>query len=105
GSPRAAAVDRADQHIHPITLDQLPRLGQAHVGLGLVVLLDELDLAPTNLVADLGEVELDPFAGLLAVDGDHAGIGQKETALDRRSVLPRGWRAQAPPARKAEREP
>ena len=79
-----AAVDRADQHIDPIALHQLPRLGQADVGLGLVVLLEELDLAPTRLVADLGEVELDALTGLLAVDGDDAGVGQQEAHLDRR---------------------
>src|SRR5438128_2540850 len=76
--------DRADVLIGPVALHQLPRLGQADVGLGLVVLLEELDLTPTRLVADLGEVELDALTGLLAVDGDDAGVGQQEAHLDRR---------------------
>src|SRR5437899_247679 len=82
---RDAAVDRADEDVHLVPLHQLADLGLAHVGLGLVVFLEELDFAPARLVADLGQEELDAPGRLLAVDGDHAGVGQQEADLDRRT--------------------
>ena len=63
----------ADEHVDVILQDQLLRLGDAGIGLALVVLDDELDIHAAELVVVFGEIELEAVHHILADLGEDAG--------------------------------
>ena len=92
--------DDAAQQVDLVVLHQLPRLGQAFVGLGAGLgLEDQLDGAAPGLVADLAPVEQEPVAQIDAELSQRPLIGIDEADLDRAGRLSRGRRSRRQPAR------
>jgi hypothetical protein len=81
---RHRAGDRADDHIHFLAFDEPPDLEQPDVGLELVVLLDQLELAPTGSGSHLGQRQLDAPSEILSRPGPDAGVGRQQPDLHRR---------------------
>ena len=75
GRQRVAArrQQAADQHLHLVLQDELFGLGDRGVGLGLLVLDDELHFRPAEVVLDVVEVHLEAIDHILADLGKDAG--------------------------------
>ncbi len=63
----------ADEHLNVILQDELLGLGDAGIGLALVVLDDEFHIHAAELVVVLGEIELEAVHHVLADLGEDAG--------------------------------
>ena len=73
----------ARQHMNVILRDQLAVLRLRGGGIALVVFLDQLDLAPGDLVVHLLEGHLQPFQHVLARRGEDAGEWPEIADADR----------------------
>ena len=71
----------ADQHVDLVALDQAVGVLRRVLGLGLVVELDELDLAPAELAALLREQHFDGEGDVLAELGERARVGEHQPDL------------------------
>ena len=69
----------ADEHLHFVLQNQLLGFGDTEVGLGLVVLEDELDVHAAELVAVLIEIHLEAVDHIFADLGEQAGHRRNET--------------------------
>ena len=83
---RHDAADGPDEKVDATALDELLDLRQPHVGLGLVVLLQHLDRAPTCPAVDLVEVQFEAVGGVDPLQREDAGVGQQQTDLDCRGL-------------------
>ncbi|MNV46224.1 hypothetical protein D3C71_1380480 [compost metagenome] len=79
---RHARVHRADQHVNLVALDQAVGVFSGLGGVGLVIHLEVFDLAPTQLAALFGNVQLEAVFDGVAQRGVGAAIGQHETDFD-----------------------
>ncbi len=68
----------ADEHLDLVLKNQFLCFGDAEVGLGLVVLEDELDVHAAELVAVLVEIELETVVHVLADLREQAGHRRNE---------------------------
>src|SRR5215468_4656922 len=74
---------RPHEQMNALALHEAARLGEARRWLALVVLGDELDLAPGQAPAPLLEEELHAVGHVLAVGRERTRLGQDEPDLDR----------------------
>jgi len=74
---------RPHEQMNALALHEAARLGEARRWLALVVLGDELDLAPGQAPALLLEEELHAVGHVLAVGRERTRLGQDEPDLDR----------------------
>src|SRR5438034_5150104 len=81
--------EAAREHVHPVLLDQLARLGERGGRRAFAVLHDQLDLATRGLAADLVEVELGADEHVLARRGEGARERGEQADLDRPTLAER----------------
>ncbi|RYC77787.1 hypothetical protein BFJ63_vAg19339, partial [Fusarium oxysporum f. sp. narcissi] len=80
------APDVTAQHVDAVLLDQLLRLLAPQLGLEPVVLVDDLDLAPTHAAADVLDPQVDRIDHVPADDRAAAGQRRHDPDLDRRRL-------------------
>ena len=74
----------AGEDLHMVAFDHLIRKLAAHIGLGLIIGLDHLDLAPTQRAAGGFQAEIETVEQFLAEHTAGAGEGGDKANLDRR---------------------
>jgi hypothetical protein len=79
---RDAGVHDPGEHMHLVVFHELPRLGEADIGLAGRVLDDELDLAAAGGVIDLVEVKAHRVERLGGVGREHARHLEQGADLD-----------------------
>ena len=90
GGEEDVRPDEPGHEVHVVGLDELVRLLLADLGLEPVVLVDDLDVEPAHLAADVVHGEVDRVLHVAAHHGGAGGEGGDEADLD--LVRPLGGR-------------